>query len=453
MRLMDVPESVAPAKPMSADIAYAASANANVIKQIVVEMAARLASPDLVQTSVAAAARQAASDRLRFTRWQDHSLAQGYSGLALVCGYLDRAFPENGWDRIGHDYLRRAVAGLERLPAVGGGLWGGVAGVAMATDVLSRGGQRYARLSAQLDAAILAWAKTTAHGLCRDDCGLPVARFDLISGLVGVGCYLLGRDDCETARHGLRQVLSAVVALAEDEAGLPRWFTPPQYLDAANRARFPRGSLNCGLAHGVPGLLALLALAELNGVAVRNGPAAMRRLADWITLTRQKDEYGPTWPAIVQVGTRKQPSRSRDGWCYGSPGVARALWLAGQAIPDKSMQELSVAAMAAVFARPVAVRNIDSPTFCHGVAGLLGVTLQFARDSSDACFAAATASLSEQLIELYEPSSLLGYRSRERGRVAIDQPGLLDGSPGVLLVLMAAIGGITEDWGRPFLLR
>jgi hypothetical protein len=421
------------------------------IEQLIEVMAGRLASPSLVEACIAVAARQAASDRPRFTRWQDHSLAQGYSGLALLFGHLDYAFPQHGWDQVAHDYLRRAVAGLERLPAVGGGLWGGVAGVALAADVLSRGGQRYVQLSLQLDAAVMTWTRATADELLRYNGGVPVARFDVISGLVGVGRYLLGRKN-NAAREVLLQALAAIVALTGDEVGVPRWFTPPEHLDAANRDRFPHGNLNCGLAHGMPGLLAFLALAELRGMTVQGGHAAIRRLADWLAGNRQDDQFGPGWPTAVDVDPERRQARSRDGWCYGAPGVARALWLAGQAIRDRSAQQLAVDAMKAVFGRPAAARNIDSPTFCHGVAGLLGITSLFARDCQDPCFVAAVGTLTDQLISLHEPDSLLGYRSRERARVEIDQPGLLDGAPGVLLALMVATGQAPADWGRPFLL-
>ena len=66
----------------------------------------------------------------------------------------------------------------------------------------------------------------------------------------------------------------------------------------------------------------------------------------------------------------------------GSPGVARALWLAGVARCRPEWRELAIEAMAAVYRRPFGDRQIDSPTFCHGVAGLLQATLRFANENS-----------------------------------------------------------------------
>ncbi|WP_277752743.1 lanthionine synthetase LanC family protein [Streptomyces sp. L2] len=71
-------------------------------------------------------------------------------------------------------------------------------------------------------------------------------------------------------------------------------------------------------------------------------------------------------------------SPARSAWCYGAPGVAHALWLAGTALGDHDLHDVATEAMAAVLRRPAHMRFIDSPTFCHGVAGLLQIVLRFA---------------------------------------------------------------------------
>ena len=53
---------------------------------------------------------------------------------------------------------------------------------------------------------------------------------------------------------------------------------------------------------------------------------------------------------------------------------------------------------------------------------------------------------------LYEPDTLLGYRNIEKEGRRVDQPGLLDGAPGVALTLLAAATNVAPDWDRAFLL-
>jgi lantibiotic biosynthesis protein len=86
------------------------------------------------------------------------------------------------------------------------------------------------------------------------------------------------------------------------------------------------------------------------------------------------------------------------------------------------------------------------------VAGLLQITLRFAHDTGLPQLIEAAETLSEQLLSLYDPDSLLGYYSLEPGGQRVDQPGLLDGVAGVVLVLLAAATDVEPAWDRLFLL-
>lgn len=132
--------------------------------------------------------------------------------------------------------------------------------------------------------------------------------------------------------------------------------------------------------------------------------------------------------------------------------MARALWLAGLVLDRAEWRDLALDAMRTVYRRPVADRFIDSPTFCHGIAGLLQVTLRFANDTGLRVFADAAAELAGQLLGLYEPGSLLGYRDVEPDGRRIDDPSLLNGAPGVVLTLLAAASDVEPRWDRAFLL-
>jgi hypothetical protein len=272
----------------------------------------------------------------------------------------------------------------------------------------------------------------------------------------------------------LRAILTGLVNLTEDDSGIPRWHTPARFLsDEVMRSQYPYGQLNCGLAHGIPGPLSVLSLAYRSGVVVDGMACAIDRLADWLGRNRLDNGWGVNWPIAVPLespdaadtsasvgqgghgrGAASDPRRgpSRTALCYGSPGIARALWLAGEALDRSGYRELAVAALEAVQQRPVVEHRIDSPTFCHGVAGLLQITLRFSHDTGLPVFAEMASDLSEQLLSLYEPESLLGYRDLEPGGTGVDQAGLLSGAPGVAMVLLAAATGVEPVWDRLFLL-
>ena len=422
------------------------------------DVATRLRDRDRLEAAIAATLRQTAFPD--YPHWEPYSLPQGDAGLAVLAGYVDACLPGQGWDTSAHELLAIAARGSERAPYLLPGLHGGLAGLAFAASTLSRGGVRYRRLLASVDRVLLPQVILLAKNLRRDDPGRSVAEFDLISGVSGIGAYLLSRTDDPAAAEALRTVLEGLVAMTADDAQLPRWYTPADLMgDDTMVELYPEGNLNCGLAHGIPGPLALMALALRHGCEVAGLRDSVDRVAAWLVEQRVSDVWGPNWPTAVPLPGADAPPHpllgadgTRCAWCYGGPGVARAVWLAGDALGSSELRAEAVETMEAVYRRPVVERRIDSPTFCHGVAGLLQITLRFAHDTGLPVFADAGQALTEQLLGLYAPERILGFASIEPGGNRVDQPGLLDGAPGVALVLLAATSDAEPVWDRMFLL-
>ena len=425
------------------------------------DVAQRLRDGADVEAAAARAAGQSAHPDTR--HWQPYGVAQGFAGLALLAGAMDECFPGESWDAVAHAHLERAARGAaeSHVPA---GIFSGLSGLAFATERLSRNGTRYRRLAESLDAELLPQVHELAAAV---PAGEPtsVAYFDVISGLSGVGASLLLRTRAPRCGAALRAVLERLVQLcAHDERGLPRWWTPGEHLHPLSRADCPHGNLNCGLAHGIPGPLALMSLALLHGVRVRGLEEAVARTAAWLGAHRADDAWGVNWPYAVPLdesareragataGDCLEALPSRTAWCYGAPGVARSLQLAASALGACPYHTLALDAMRAALAKPHAQREIPSPTFCHGLAGLLQITLRFAQDGSAPDLAAKADDLCGQLLDLYDAGSPFGFRSVESEGCAVDDPGLLDGSAGVALVLLAASTDVEPAWDRAFLL-
>jgi lantibiotic biosynthesis protein len=425
---------------------------------VAVEVAQRLWDRRHLEAVSVAAVRQAAFPQA--AGWRPVSLAQGDAGVALACAYLDSLFSDEGWDGIGHGYLSLAARDAEHRAYLPSGLWGGLAGLGFAAWSLCGGATRYQRMLTSVDEALLPEVTEQAQRLAGLTGGMSVGEFDVISGLAGVGAYLLCRPEGDAACAALEVTLRALAALVARADTPPQWWTPSALMgNEAMAAVYPHGHLNCGLAHGIAGPLATMSLALLSGVTVPGLPAAVEAAGSWLAGQRSVGEFGVDWPVAValdaagMVATPVAAGRpNRSGWCYGAPGVARALWLAGLAVDRPGWRDLAVEAMQGVCRRPVDGRLIESPTFCHGVAGLLQVTLRFANDTGLGVFADAAAALAGQLLDLYEPDSLAGFRSIEAGGRRVDSPGLLDGAAGVMLTLLASATDAEPVWDRAFLL-
>ena len=416
---------------------------------IALETARRLSS-HAVEAAVAAAQH---TENARFT-WRAAGLWGGYAGLAVLAASLDAVEPGCGWDSIGLDHLRRAVRGMEaeQSPAVG---MAGLTGLATSASMLSRHGARYDTLLTTLESAIVERVEHISQGVLRSrPHGVPVGLFDVITGLAGAGRYLLGRTQSAPCRRALETLLGALVYLSEGDAdSVPHWHTTFDHSTENLRRLYPEGHVNLGMAHGIPGPLALLSLSVSQGVEVTGQHDAIVRIADRIVKAQCSDEWGVGFPVAASLLTACRGSTRADvqntrananaaaparaAWCYGPPGVARALWLAGLASDRSEYCDLAVAAMAAVFERPIPNRRIDAPTLCHGVAGLLQIALRFARDGAGEIFSTAAQELTAQLLDAHEPDSRFGYRDLKPSGQRTDNPGLLEGAAGVALVLLA----------------
>ena len=213
-----------------------------------------------------------------------------------------------------------------------------------------------------------------------------------------------------------------------------------------------------------PGPLALLSLAKLKGVALQGLDEAIDLVAGWLSCHGVADTWGPNWPSAMPLvrdagrliaGTCEGLAGTHAGWCYGSPGVARALWLAGRARNNTAYGTLALDAMRAVVRRSPEARGLNSPALCHGLAGLLCITLRFRNEASDKdvnMFTNFGRALLRQIEHMHEPDTLLSYRTTEPGGGRIDQAGLLDGAPGIAIALLAAATAQEPIWDRLFLL-
>lgn len=427
-------------------------------KSIALSTLARMRNPSTLEAAITAARVQSAfPERLN---WQPTAVAYGNAGLALMFGYADRCCPGQGWDRCAHSQIEQAAIALERSgSACSVGLQSGLSGLAFVTWSLSRGGRRYNKLLSALDDALYERVPLLSRRLKSLNGGVRVRDYDAVNGLVGVAAYLLCRNQNPRAAEMLIDVLEALVSLLS-EKNVPRCHTPVDLLLDNERASYPHGYVNCGLAHGLPGLVAILALAIKHSHKVDGIFEALAFGCCWLAEHRVETDEGVDWPYAVRLTpTREQSGEppaharvTRTAWCYGAPGVARALWLAGQSLDCSEYCRLALDALAATFRRPVAARRIDSPTFCHGVAGLLEISIRFMREARIPWIEHNVGLLAEQLLSKHDPNSILGFYDIEPVGSRIDHAGVLEGAAGIVLTLLTVSHPTEPDWDRLFLL-
>jgi lantibiotic biosynthesis protein len=367
------------------------------------------------------------------------SLGGGAAGIALL--HVERARAGHGsWDTA-HAWLSAAAADdLSAGPNTG--LFFGAPALAFVVHTaVDRPGKLHRALR-KLDAATIALTRQRldrAHARLDRADRPPMAEFDLICGMSGLGAHHLHRQP----RHEITaDVLSYLVRLTEtlpgNADGLPGWWTDVGTTGAVT-PDFPGGHGNLAMSHGISAPLALLSLALRRGIVVDGHREAIHRICAWLDAWRQDDAPGPWWPGFItpeHVESRTVPPnrRQRLSWCYGTPGVARAQQLAGLGLPDVERQRLAEAAMLACLTDDSQVHRIREVGLCHGIAGVLHTTWRMAAD-------ALTPDLAGQVPRLID---ILLHRL---GNTPPTTAEFLDGNAGVALALHTATTGAAPAGG------
>ncbi|MBV9026212.1 MAG: lanthionine synthetase C family protein [Streptomycetaceae bacterium] len=293
----------------------------------------------------------------------------------------------------------------------------------IATDIRRRLGAAHRRIDAEL---------------------LPrLAEFDVIRGLIGYGAYLL---HCNPDSDAVRAILDYCVRLTEPitDRGdvLPGWWTASGPSGQPDE-KFPDGHANCGLAHGIGGPLALMALSARSGVTVPGQLDAMRTILAWLDHWQEETGRGPRWPywvtrAELRKGQLDPSAPRRPSWCYGTAGLARARQLAALALGDIRRQIEAENALVSALTDPAQLKAITEDGLCHGTAGLAHIAARMATDARPSTAAQLRATIPALLTGVCPPETdpadvaLTMIHNDKAG------PGFLDGTAGIALALQTS---------------
>lgn len=372
------------------------------------------------------------------------SLASGSAGIALFLSHLADALPDAGYGRAADAWLEATIDALPRRP-LSTGLCGGVAGVAWTLRHLAErfedGDEEGGADTGELDALLLA-------ALARP--GFE-PEYDLVSGLAGFGVYALEALPEPVGRRCLERIVGALDERSEVRDEGVTWFTPPERVPEVQRRAAPDGYYNLGLAHGVPAVVVLLAGCCRAGVEEKRSRRLLDGAMAWLLARRQDPAVGSAFASWVGPGI--EPHRSRLAWCYGDPGVGAAVLTAGLAVEEESWCQAGREILRGAARRPVETAEVVDAGLCHGAAGL---GLLFARAfhaSGDSELGRAAAVWYRRTLDLRRPgegfAGWLSWEPAESGGLELrGVPGLLTGTSGVGLALLAAVTSVEPAWDR-----
>jgi lantibiotic biosynthesis protein len=365
-------------------------------------------------------------------------VAGGAAGVALLNAYLAVTSNEKIAAERAVRWLGRAIDRLR--PGAGMSLFGGGAGVAWVGEHVSKLlGRAPVDPSGEVERALLGLLSRTPWR----------SHFDLISGLAGYGVYALERLPRAGARECLEQVVVRLDELAERTKDGTTWRTRVELLSPEQRDGSPDGYYNLGVAHGVPGILALLALCATTDVASARARSLVDGGVEWLLAQRLASESEAAFGYWLTGSA--EPTPARAAWCYGDPGVAAALLVAARALrrSDWEVEAISLARRAG--ARPPSNCGVADPWLCHGSAGLGHLFNRMHQATADPALAAAARYWLQRTLAMRRPqgAGFAGFHLLDDElRRGTDGSGFLTGAAGVGLALLAAATDVEPGWDR-----
>lgn len=356
---------------------------------------------------------------------------------------------------------------LQYLP---NSLFGGLSDIGFGVHSLYKVTSHYKKFIDSLNKFIINSSKENIKIYKENINDVKIRSFDTMAGLTGVIAYLLLYKDEKDVRNLIEEGLSYLVLLTQDRE-VDGHVVPSYYISSENqfldseKEFYKKGNFNLGLSHGITGPLAVLSIALMEEIEIEGQRQAITRiLEDLKTFNYIDDKEVVYWPGRIKfedyISKQCKIDASRASWCYGTPGIARAIYIAGKAINDKEAIELSIKAIDGLCNMDEKDWMLNSPTMCHGYAGLLAVIETMYQDTGDAKYKECIERLIDIIFNFYEEDSIFGFKNIDPKEVSKgqykmveqDKITLLQGSIGVMLNLLATIKTITTDWKKNFLI-
>jgi len=389
-----------------------------------------------------------------------HPSLEGWAGFALLHAYAGAALADPDAEDLAAESLGHAIDGLDSsvlAPALYGGFCGAAWAIEHLTGAAPAGGEAGTGEEA---------------GAAEDDPGEEIAaalaahlekapwlhEYDLITGLVGMGVFALERMPRHWGIECAERVVARLAELAEPAAGGGvTWLTPHERLPAFEQAAYPDGCFNLGVAHGVAGVIPLLAAIHAAGVARSTAGPLLEQAVVWLLDQQQPAGADSTFAYKVRAralagGPAPSPLPG-TAWCYGDLGVATSLLAAARWVDEPAWEREAVRIARATAVRPPRERVHFDACICHGAAGNGHLFNRLYQATGDPLFEQAARHWFERALALRRPDrGIAGFCFWDVGdkdeMVCMDHPGFLNGATGVALALLAATSSAAPDWDR-----
>jgi lantibiotic modifying enzyme len=276
---------------------------------------------------------------------------------------------------------------------------------------------------------------------------LKIGHYDFLYEGLGSGIYLLNQFKNKKINN---QIFSLARDLENTAEKSEKGITWPYKFEA------DRNGYSLGLAHGVPSIIVFLSLIVKQQKSISFVNKLLEDAVKWLLGTKQPIGNFTCFATIYNYDQAYEDGRI--AWCYGDISVASCIWRAGIATNNSLWKSEAISIMLhSAKKRGLKENFIVDAGFCHGCIGIAHIFNRFYQETQIEDFKEAArywylATISYSKIGADNAGFQAYRKDKEEGVYWEKTVGLLDGTTGIGLALLASISNIEPKWDRAFLL-
>ncbi len=385
---------------------------------------------------------------------------EGLTGYLIIIGEMLELMPEQSkWLEYSYKIMEELKENIQYGKVKTLGAFGGLADILFAVKLFNAKTGYYERFLKTAENLMLDRAESYIKACQRNINNIKDYHYDLVSGLTGVGMYLLWDEDVNDRKKAvLKSILNYFVCLCQDTQYqghiVPGWHIKYEnQTREEDRQNFSQGNLNFGLAHGILGPLLVLSEAYKKGMIVEGQLEAIKKIIMIYMKFRILDKDGVyNWPSQLKIEDfidNKCIDRVREpraSWCYGNIGISRALYLVSKNIGDNELLQFSINNLLSIAKMDNRKYLLESSIICHGYSGILVVLNLLCKEIGHPILKSKIHELIAEIIKSYDENYSYGFVNcgtveKDGIKVTgyIEFFDILNGAAGVVLALISAI--------------
>ncbi|MCH1965364.1 lanthionine synthetase C family protein [Paraclostridium sordellii] len=366
--------------------------------------------------------------------------------LANSKQYLDSEVIED----IIYKYMKELNYRLNDIGPMDVSLYGGLSGIAFSIKFISDEYPYYKKTLSKLNKLIVRKTNYMIQYI-KHEKEVKMSYYDIISGVSGVALYLMQFKDTY-----IIECVKNINKFLIDMSKIKKVYNEPilgfyissenQFLEKEKRM-YKRGTLNFGLSHGICSPLVALSLSYENGIIVENQKQTIESLLTILDKYKVEKEDCIFWNGVLSFeeynsfDSNIYKLEPRASWCYGTPGIARSIYIGGRAIGNDRYLDLAKDSLLYLCKKQDSSEwMLDSPTICHGLSGMAVVLNLMNHEEKNDAYLTSLKILLDDILNLYNKSNKYLFKNIDEeiyGKFKYeDNLDVLTGSSGVILTLM-----------------